>query len=44
MDLILGDREVRTLIEKGTPIQEIEKDWQKELQSFDQTRKKYVLY
>ncbi len=44
MDLILGDREVRTRLERGTPIQEIEKSWQKDLQSFDQTRKKYTLY
>jgi uncharacterized protein YbbC (DUF1343 family) len=44
MDLILGDREVRSQLEKGRAVLEIEKSWQGELQAFDQTRKKYFLY
>jgi uncharacterized protein YbbC (DUF1343 family) len=44
MDLILGDREVRSQLEKGRAVLEIEKSWQDELQAFDQTRKKYFLY
>jgi uncharacterized protein YbbC (DUF1343 family) len=44
MDLILGDRQVRTQLENGRSILEMEKGWQDELQDFDQTRKKYFLY
>jgi len=44
MDLILGDREVRSQLEKGRAVLEIENGWQDELQAFDQTRKKYFLY
>jgi uncharacterized protein YbbC (DUF1343 family) len=44
MDLIIGDREVRSKLERGLPVQEIEESWQNELESFDFTREKYFLY
>lgn len=44
MDLILGDREVRSQLENGIPILEIEKGWQEELLEYEQTRRKYFLY
>lgn len=44
MDLILGDGSVRAGLESGTPILELERGWQEELQIFDQTRRRYFLY
>ncbi len=44
MDLILGDSKLRTQLEKGTLVEDIEKGWQEELQIFDGTREKYFLY
>jgi len=44
MDLILGDQSVRALLEEGVPVIELEKEWQDELQEFDQIRQKYFLY
>lgn len=44
MDLILGDRRVRTELEKGTPVVEIEQGWQEELERFNDKRVRYLLY
>lgn len=44
MDLILGDRRVRELLEKGTPIREIEQGWQQELLLYEEKRSDYLLY
>ncbi len=44
MDLILGDCEVRSQLEDGRSVLEIEQSWQDALQVFDRTRAKYFLY
>ena len=44
MDLILGNTEVRSGLEAGQPVQQLEKVWQMELNVFDRLRKKYFLY
>jgi uncharacterized protein YbbC (DUF1343 family) len=44
MDLILGDPEVRSRLEEGKAVREIEESWLDELQAFDHTRKNYFLY
>jgi uncharacterized protein YbbC (DUF1343 family) len=44
MDLILGDPEVRSRLEEGKAVREIENGWLDELQAFDHTRKNYFLY
>ncbi|MFW2367244.1 MAG: exo-beta-N-acetylmuramidase NamZ domain-containing protein, partial [Desulforhopalus sp.] len=44
MDLILGDSSLRTALESGTSVIELEKGWQDELQSFDKRRRSYFLY
>lgn len=44
MDLIIGNCEVRSQLEDGRPVLEIEESWQNELQDFDHKRKKYFLY
>jgi uncharacterized protein YbbC (DUF1343 family) len=44
MDLLIGDTRIRTLLEGGEPILEIEKSWQQELAEFDLMRAKYYLY
>lgn len=44
MDLILGDSSLRSALEEGTPVMELEQGWQDELDSFDQQRRAYYLY
>lgn len=44
MDCILGSEEVRTDLEKGLEIVEIEKKWYSELAQFNRRREKYLLY
>ena len=44
MDLLIGSTRVRTLLEGGASILEIEKSWQPELEDFDRMRSKYYLY
>ena len=44
MDLILGDEQMRHALEQGTPIVELEKSWQQELQRFVSVRGDYLLY
>jgi uncharacterized protein YbbC (DUF1343 family) len=44
MDLILGDPAVRSGLEQGTAVTELEKKWQPELNAFDSLRRKTFLY
>ena len=44
MDLILGDSDLRTALEQGTPITELEQGWQVELDEFDTLRREIYLY
>jgi uncharacterized protein YbbC (DUF1343 family) len=44
MDLILGDAAVRSGLEQGTSVTELEKMWQPGLKEFDALRKKTFLY
>ncbi|MFT5698137.1 MAG: hypothetical protein ACI8ZB_000991 [Desulforhopalus sp.] len=44
MDLIIGDKKIRTRLEAGEPIELLEKLWQPGLQAFDQLRANYFLY
>ena len=44
MDLILGDGEVRWLLEDGVPIMKLEESWQKGLDDFKQQRRSSFLY
>lgn len=44
IDLLLGRHEIRTMIEKGEPLQKIEDSWRDELAGFMKTRQKYLLY
>ncbi len=44
MDLILGDQELRNVLEEGTDILEIEQSWQEELAEFDGLRRSFFLY
>ena len=44
MDLILGDRSLRTQLEGGVSITDLEQQWQPELAAFRETRKPYLLY
>jgi uncharacterized protein YbbC (DUF1343 family) len=44
LDLIIGDAAVRTGLEQGTPIPELEKMWQEELDEFDSRRREVYLY
>jgi uncharacterized protein YbbC (DUF1343 family) len=44
MDLILGDRGVRTQLEQGRPVTELEADWVEDLQEFNRMRHRYFLY
>lgn len=43
-DLLMGTDSVRKAILKGEPENEIRKSWQKELQSYQEMRSKYLLY
>ncbi len=42
--LLTGDKHIQTMITQGKSIDEIEAYWQKDLNTFKQTRKKYLLY
>ncbi|BDD86830.1 exo-beta-N-acetylmuramidase NamZ family protein [Desulfofustis limnaeus] len=44
LDLILGDRSVRTRLEAGEPVVEIERSWQPQLAAFAKLRQSYLLY
>lgn len=44
MDLILGDTSVRSALENGEYIIDIERSWETELKQFDALRRKYYLY
>lgn len=44
MDLILGDKKIRTRLEDGEPVEVLERDWLPGLQEFDTLRTKYFLY
>jgi len=44
MDLILGSKKVRQELEKGTPVLDIEANWQKELEEFEKIREQFLLY
>ena len=44
MDLILGERSVRKGLEDQEPIVELERNWQENLQHFDEKRRHYFLY
>lgn len=44
MDLILGDANLRTALENGTPVTELERGWQDDLHSYDDRRRSYFLY
>ncbi len=44
MDLILGDKELRTQLEADVSLSRIEAGWQEELQDFNRNREKYFLY
>ncbi len=44
MDLILGDKTLRRLIEKGEDIHILEASWQEELQKFQQLSREFYLY
>ena len=44
MDLILGDGEVRWLLEDGVPIMKLEESWQKGLDDFKRRRRSCFLY
>ena len=44
MDMILGDQDVRTALEDGVDIIELERSWQQELTGFDLLRRSVFLY
>ena len=44
MDLIVGDKTLRKGLEEGRDIEELEAEWQPELQEFLVKREKYLLY
>ncbi len=44
MDMILGDVELRTALEDGADILELEQSWQQELAVFDELRRSVFLY
>jgi len=44
MDLILGDKELRTQLEADVSLSRIEAGWKEELQDFNRNREKYFLY
>ena len=44
MDMILGDGELRTALEDGADILELEQSWQQELAVFDELRRSVFLY
>lgn len=44
IDLIIGDQDVRMALESGVEIYELEKNWQGELDRFNELRMGYLLY
>lgn len=44
MDLILGDRQVRTRLAAGEPVAEIERGWAEDLRRFRETARQFHLY
>lgn len=44
MDLILGDRTVREALESGVPVQELERSWQRDLETYRQRIQSVLLY
>jgi uncharacterized protein YbbC (DUF1343 family) len=44
VDVILGDRQVRLALEEGKAILEIERDWEKQLKGFMETRSRFLHY
>ena len=44
IDLILGDRDIRERLENLEPVEEIEADWQEELDRFIEISKEFQLY
>ncbi|MGB5231105.1 MAG: DUF1343 domain-containing protein [Desulfoprunum sp.] len=44
LDLILGDGEVRRQLEAGTPVLALEDGWRRELEAFEERRRRYFLY
>lgn len=44
MDLIIGSRAVRTAVEQGASVMELEQGWQEELTEFNNLRHNYFLY
>ena len=44
IDLIIGDRSIRERLENLDPIEEIEADWQQELNRFKEIRRDFFLY
>ena len=44
LDLILGDSQLRTDLEKGVSITKLEEGWQKDLEIFHNIRENYLLY
>lgn len=44
MDLIIGDQDLRILLENGMAVEKIEEKWLDELNEFDQNRRKFFLY
>ena len=44
MDLILGDREIRSQIEAGLPIEEIERNWSASLAAYEENIRGVRLY
>lgn len=43
-DQLIGNGWVRKAINNGTPLKDIEKQWQSDLKKFEKKRKKYLLY
>lgn len=43
-DILIGNNQIRKMIEEGRSISEIEGSWEKELEMFKKLRKKYLLY
>jgi uncharacterized protein YbbC (DUF1343 family) len=44
MDLILGDKEVRTALEQGRSLLDLENSWRDDLEDFDKLRQEVFLY
>lgn len=44
MDMIIGDQEVRTALEQGVPVIELERQWQTELDEYRQRCRAVLLY